>query len=372
MKRRVIIIVALVFVLIFIAFKLFSGKKDQYVFDAVKKSEITETVSESGALSTNSKVGIFSPTNGVVEKIFVSNGDNVTEKQKLFTVKSTATPQEKTEAYSLYVAAKSTVQQAENNRRSTIATVNRVHDDVKDHDKDETFLQKEARTAAEVANDNAWDALLVAKAQLASAQTNYYATLNSTVTAPIAGVISNLSVVPSSNVSVNNLASQTSPVLIIDMKGDAEVLLSVGESDINKIKINQEASIKFDAIENKVYKGVVVRYDESGIVSQGVAKFNVYLSIIDTDEKLKPGMNCDVDIITNTISDALTVPNSAIKPYQKGRALRILDDKNNVIFVPVKIGIKGKETTQILDGVSEGQQIIVSLSSEKAPKTSFF
>jgi multidrug efflux pump subunit AcrA (membrane-fusion protein) len=52
----------------------------------------------------------------VVEKVLVANGETIEEGQRLFKVKSTATPQEKAAAYADYQAAISAVQQAENNR----------------------------------------------------------------------------------------------------------------------------------------------------------------------------------------------------------------------------------------------------------------
>jgi HlyD family secretion protein len=367
--KRLVIIGLIAIAIVYFVFRLFPGQKDQYTLGKVQKTTVTETVSESGSLTSLGKTNIFSTTTGVVEKIFVANGQEVSEKQKLFTVKSTASPQEKAEAFAVYQAAKSSVQQAENNRRATIATVNRVHDDLKDHDNDETYLQKETRTAAEVANDNTWDALLIANANLLSAQANYYSTQNSTVVAPISGQISNLSIATGSGVSANNPLAPSSPTLIIGRVGTTEIMVSVGETDINKISIGQNAEVKFDAIENKIYKGLVERYDENGLVTQGVSKFNVYITVTNPDENLKSGMNADVDILTKNLTNVLAVPNAAIKPYQKGRAVRV-QRNNKIEYLPVKTGIKGKEYTQILEGITEDQEIIISLASEKPKKAS--
>ena len=46
-------------------------------------------------------------------------------------------------------------------------------------------------------------------------------------------------------------------------------------------------------------------------------------------------MNSDATITTNKLEDTLSVPNSAIKPYQGGRAVRIPEGKDKVKFVPV-------------------------------------
>ena len=372
MKKWIWIIAAGILAVVLIAFKLNSAKKDQYVFGVVKKENIVEVVSESGTVSSNDRTDIFSPTNGLISKVYVSNGDIVKEGQKLFDVKSTATSQEKSEALAIYQAAKSTVQQAENNRRMTLATVTRVHDDVKDHDKDETFLQKEIRTTAEVANDNAWSALLAAQAQLNAAQKTYYATLNSTVTAPVAGTISNLSVTTGGGVTINNPMIGVTPVLIVNSNQKTEISITVGDSDINKIKTGQICSIKFDAIEGKSYHGIVERFDNSGSISQGVAKYNVYIVMSDPDEMIKPGMSADVDITTKELKDVLGVPSTSVKPYQKGRAVRILNSKGVLEYIPVKIGVRGKDYVEILEGLKEGQQIILSLPGDNPSKKSLF
>jgi Cu(I)/Ag(I) efflux system membrane fusion protein len=83
-------------------------------------------------------------------------------------------------------------------------------------------------------------------------------------------------------------------------------------------------------------------------------------------------MTADVDIITRKEPGVLSVPNAAVKPYQKGRAVRKLGKNGEIEYLPVKVGIRGKENTQIIEGLVEGQKIIVSLTNEKAPKKSPF
>jgi RND family efflux transporter MFP subunit len=271
-----------------------------------------------------------------------------------------------------YQAAKTALQQAENNRRLTQATVDRVHDDVKNHDKDESWLQRETRTTAEVAHDNAYDALLSAQAGLASAQLAYQATQNATVTAPAGGLVSNLAIASGSGVTVNSLLTPSSPVLIIEGSGPTEVIVSVGEGDINKIRVGQEAELVLEAIDERTFKARVARMDTSGTVNQSVVKFDVYIEVTDADKSIKPGMTVDADIVTNTLTDVLSVPNTAVKPYQKGRAVRKPGVKGKVEYIPVKVGVRGKEFTQITEGLTEGQEIIVSAANEKTERKSMF
>jgi HlyD family secretion protein len=371
-KKRAVIILLILISGFFVVRKVFPGKENGYILGKVQKQTITEIVSESGIVSTSGRINIYSPTNGLIDKMFVANGDKVVELQKLFTVKSTATPQEKAAALAAFQAAKTDVQQAENNRRSTMATVDRVHDDLKNNDKDETFIEKETRTTAEVANDNAYDELLSAQAQLDSLESSYQSTQNATVTAPISGMVSNLSIIIGSSVVVNSPVNPTTPVLIIGGAAPTEVAISIGESEINKIKIGQLAIIKLEAVGNKIYSGVVKRFDEHGTITGGVVKYNVYLEITNPDNQIKPGMTADADITTNQIANVLAVPNNAVKPYQKGRSVRKLGSNGEVEYITVKTGVRGKEFTQILEGLNEGQEIVMSLTNEKATRSNLF
>lgn len=370
-KTKIIFLIILVVFGIFLGKRIFFASKDGYVFDTVQKRDITEVVSESGSVTSSGNIPVYSPTTGLVTEVYVTPGQSVTERQKLFSVKSTATPAEKSAAYAAYQVAVTAVQQAENTRRLTQATVQRVHDDLKDKGSTENFSQRETRTTAEVANDNAYDALLAAQAQLTSAQVAYWATQNSTLTAPVEGWISNLSVVTGSSVIAHNPLISSSPVLLISGLGTSEVVISVGESDINKIQVGQTAEITLDAVADHVYHGKVTRVDTVGTLTQSVVKFNVYLEFTDADERIKSGMTADVDIITRQLSDVLSVPNTAVKPYQKGRAVRILKS-GEIEYLPITVGIKGKEYTQITDGLSQGQEIIISLTNEKSKRSSSF
>ncbi len=371
-KKKAVVIVVILIIGFFVGRKFFINGDDGYLFGTAQKRTITEIVSESGLITTSGSANIYSPTNGVVEEVFVSNDEEVNERQKLFTVKSTATSQEKTAAFAAYKAAATALQQAENNLRDKTATRDKVLDDVKGHDDDESFEQKQARTTAEVAADNAYEAVLAARAQLTAAQVAYQATQNATVIAPVSGLISNLSVISGSSVLVNNILAPSSPALMISGLGITEVMISVSENDINKIKVGQEVTIKVDAIDDKAYKGMVTRVDKIGTITQGVVSFNVYMEIVDPDDKIKSNMTIDVDIITNELEGVLSVPNTAVKPYQKGRAVRSLGSNDEIEFIPVKIGLKGKEFTQITEGLEERQKIIVSLTNVKVERTSPF
>ena len=68
----------------------------------------------------------------------------------------------------------------------------------------------------------------------------------------------------------------------------------------------------------------------------------------------------------------MIVPNSAIKPYQGGRAVRVPGENGEIEYIPVKIGIRGKSNTQILSGIEKGQEVITALSNDSIKRPSLF
>ena len=119
--------------------------------------------------------------------------------------------------------------------------------------------------------------------------------------------------------------------------------------------------------------GIVQRRDDIGQDDEGVITYNVYIDIVDPDEELKSGMTVDVDIVTNELADVLAVPNTAVKPYQGGKSVRILNRETDELEnIPVTIGIKGEIYTQILDGIQEGDEIVVSLTNDKVERSGAF
>src|SRR5665811_2178200 len=89
-----------------------------------------------------------------------------------------------------------------------------------------------------------------------------------------------------------------------------------------------------------------------------------YIDIQNPDDKLKFDMTVDVDITTNKRENVLTVSNSSIKPYKGGKAVRVVNPKTNEAdFLPVQVGIKGDQNTEIISGLLEDQKIIASLTN---------
>ncbi len=390
-KKLLIITVTIIGVLVASSTISTLTRKPDYTTAKITRSTISEQVTETGQIEVSGRVDVYSPTNGTIENIFVKNGENIKENDELFTVKSSASEQEKASALATLLQAQSalgtanaamySLQSAKDAAWDTyyeLATNSKYQNSDGSPKTSERVLPEFTTTqnnwlAAEAQYKNQQAVVNQAKAALGNANLSYSATQNATVRSPADGTVSNLSVAPGKTVSAYVPTQQTQPVLTLANFINPEVVIQTGESDISKLKEGQKAEISISATNKKKYKGIVSRVDSVGTNNLGVIKYNTYVQILNPDENLRSGMDADVTITSKTLVNVLSAPNSAIKLYKGGKAVRIPGkNKKDVLYKPVKIGIRGESKTEILSGIQEGDTVIVSLSNEALKRQGLF
>lgn len=399
-KKRIAVIIVFLIILSILKNIFFEGSKQQYTFDTVSTGTITQIVTENGNVISSNETDVYSPTTGALAQIFVKNGEHINQGDKLFTIKSTATPQEQAAAYANYEAALSSLTTAQNTQQTADATMwdkqqayltaldnqnyknsNTVnpatknnYTDLEKQQIDSTVIQTQKDFyASEQAYKTAGVGIANAKAQVDSTYLAYQATQNATITAPSSGTVSNIigligakvvaqissAATSSTNASTTTTQSSVTPVLIIGNDNGYAIHTTVSEVDINKVGIGQPVSIIFSAAQNKIYKGKVLQEDTYGTNTSGVITYNVFVSIDNADVNIKPNMSANLTINTAEHKNVLTVANAAIVPYQNGKAVQILGKKGKVMFKPVKIGLQGFTRSEVLSGIQKGTKVIL-------------
>lgn len=199
-----------------------------------------------------------------------------------------------------------------------------------------------------------------------------------TVRAPFDGVLASVDVKKGDTAS-----SGTAIAVLITPQSIAEITLN--EVDITKIQIGQKATLTFDAVENLTITGTVIEMDTIGTVSQGVVSYAVKIGFDTQDERVKPGMSTTATIITESKQEVLTVPSSAIKTQGEINYVEVPDEtidssasssSNGIALIKspkqqqVEIGISNDTSTEIISGLSEGEQIITKTTSSSTTSTS--
>ncbi|GBD34313.1 p-hydroxybenzoic acid efflux pump subunit AaeA [bacterium HR35] len=183
--------------------------------------------------------------------------------------------------------------------------------------------------------------------------------------APINGIIQDV------NVKINDYVSSNS-VLAKLVSNEKIVEVSLNEIDAAEVKIGQKAIITFDALPNIKLKGKVFYISPIGEINQGVVNYLVKVSM-ENNSQVKIGMTANVEIITQTKNNVLTIPNSAIKSINNRNYVEVPDERENITQVTnrpiklnyppkrvfVKIGLSDSNNTEILEGLKERDVVII-------------
>jgi HlyD family secretion protein len=196
------------------------------------------------------------------------------------------------------------------------------------------------------------------------------------VRAPFDGIITKISVERGDQVS-----SGTVLATLITRQKFAEI--SLNEIDVAKVKIDQKVTLAFDAVPDLSITGKVGEIDALGTVSQGVVTYNVKIVFDTQDNRVKSGMSVSASIVTDIKTDVLLIPNSAVKSAGGVYYVEMLENvpalgSSNSAGIPsaippkrqaVEIGSSNDSMTEIVNGLKEGDQIVIRTVSASATTT---
>jgi len=186
---------------------------------------------------------------------------------------------------------------------------------------------------------------------------------NATIRSPIDGVV--LSRDREVGDAVSSILVMGAGATLIMTVGDlSEVYVKgkVDESDIGKVYLAQPARITVESYKNQRFTGKVTKMSPMGVEKDNVTTFEVRVSISNESRKLMADMTANAEIMLEEHRGVLTIPEGAVI-YKKDRstAVEIPDpeQKAGKRRVPVTLGISNGSRTEILKGVSEGQQVVL-------------
>ncbi len=143
-----------------------------------------------------------------------------------------------------------------------------------------------------------------------------------------------------------------------------KVDIKVHESQVNKVKKGQTAFVVLDSMPDKRFKGIVSKVaplpDSASFFSDpNLKEYATEILVTDQLPDLKPGVSARAEIVITNITSTLKVPiqsvttvNSEQVVYKAG-----MGDPERV---PVEVGLFNTKFIQILDGVEEGDKILLA------------
>lgn len=181
-----------------------------------------------------------------------------------------------------------------------------------------------------------------------------------TIYSPIDGIVTNID----APVAGVNITPATATFTIADPN---QVIFeaNVDEVDIGEIKEDQKVILTLDAYSEEELESEVTQVSFTAITTRGGGTaFLAKINLPENEElKFKLGMNGDVEIILDKKENTLVVPSSAVMKRKDKYYVFVV--KNGVAKKQeVKIGLETDTETEILGGISEGDEVIIEKISK--------
>lgn len=324
------------------------------------RGEFSESVQATGTAQPLTSVVVTPEADGVIASVDVALDDAVAEGQVLLTIRNDELDR--------------AVKQAELDLRTK-----RAENDAVQKAYNELYY-----AAREEGTDEAWDAanaklieLETSRLNLEIAQDAYddavATAAGRTVKAPASGSVVALNAVTGASVGTGGTTSSgaegggSGPLVQIADLSQMTVKVQVNEVDISRIAVGQAARVTFSALPGTMLDAQVTRISTTATAdpyggSGGVVTYDVELLIPEPAPELKPGMTASVEILMQSVPDALTVPVSALMTDDcVSYYVYVMGDPETEAVERRDVSVPAQsDTTAVIEGdVSEGDLVVL-------------
>lgn len=289
-----------------------SGQKGVDVYlEKVQRRDIQSVVSAPGQIDPKLKVNVSAHVIGKIDRLYFKEGDLVKRGQRLVDLEKVA-----------FIAARDRLRAELQNRRIEVRRAQLTLANAELQFKRASKLREQgiqaeepfegARLQYDTARENlasAQEGVRQAAAALAQAEDDLQRT---TIVAPMSGKIVELNAHEGEVVITGTMNNPGSVIAVLADLSEILVEAEVTETEVVRVKPGQPVNIKVDAVQDHEYTGSVAEIGSSAAAkataATGVRYFKVKVAIANPDDRLRPGMTAQVDIVTDQVKDVLSVP----------------------------------------------------------------
>ncbi len=145
-------------------------------------------------------------------------------------------------------------------------------------------------------------------------------------------------------------------LLTLESSGNLKISFQASQYDALKLALGQKADVE---IAGKVYPGEVSKIDRMAVKGEANTPLvGVEIHLLETDDTIILGLEAKLTIYTSRAEGALLVPVEAVNADRDGDFLYVAED-GIVTRRPVICGISSDTYTEVLEGITEEDQIIL-------------
>ncbi len=389
LKKKKIWIPGLILLTSTVWFFMKKSGSDNIIFVNAEKIElrtIVQKINASGKIQPEESVQITSTITGWITEITVMEGDTVEPGQHLISI-------DEKQIRPRYNNALSQVKSSEANLKKVKAQLERTKSLFS-----QQLISQQEQEQVEASYQIALSQAEQANANLLSAEDELSKTR---LTAPKYGIVTSITK-EEGEMAVGGMFNPGVLMSVADLSR-MEVEVDVNENDVVNITIGDTTEIEIDAYPDTMFFGIVSEIAHTAQSlnmgsQQQVTNFKVKVKMITVPDRIRPGMSSTVNIITETIKNAVSIPIQALtsRPenymdengsdkeqnrwekdgdevsFTKVKPIDVVfiledefgdnkaeEDKKYAIVKPIKVGISGENYYEVQSGVDKEEMIVI-------------
>lgn len=313
----------------------FDDKKETIV--SPKRDTIKEEITLTGSVDASTKANLQFQTSGQLAWVGVKVGDKVKRYQAIASLNKEV--------------LKKQLQADFNTYRSALATFDDTQDDYKNEKENLTLTDDMKRIL--VRSQNTLDNSVI-NYELQDLTIKY-----ATLTSPISGIVTNVEQ-PNSGVNITPASATFSIIDPTSIYFKAQI----DQEDVTRVKVGDKTTITLDSFPDKNFESEVTYISFTPISGQTSTVYEIRFKLVGNDNQninYRLGMDGDATISLRQVENTLTLPIDAVRQDKDGTYVLIKSGDNQILTKKtVKIGIETDTNVEILEGLSENDQIVVS------------
>ena len=296
----------------------------------VQKRDLTEVVYASGTLEPENQFTLYSLADGTVADIFVQEGDEIGESQQLIRVDGNATDARLYSAQEIYRTAQQNYGESSpalKELKAQLKTLSaKLQNDSTNYIRykrlyEENAVKKSDFEHFELIYINTQNDYKATQQRMQSLRSQLYVTLqNAESQYKVAqDDAAHYLIRSSANGRIYDILKEKGevvrrgePIAIIGDANQVVLKMSVDESDIEKIKADQQVLVQIEAFGDKVFKAKVSRIYPA--MNKRDFAFRVDAMLTDTLPNIFAGTNIEANIIIQEKKDVLCIPKTLLLP----------------------------------------------------------
>ena len=328
----------------------------------VTRGSIQTQVSETGTIQPSQTVEIKSQFSGEISRLPVSAGQQVEAGQLLAVIRQE--PREARQAAQLRASIQEERISVET-ARLELARMQTLFD--------KGFIAKKELESAEQDHRRALVRLELAERQLLLAlggnQALYQRYLTKQLSpnrpeefqlkSPASGTILEVLVQPGEIITSGTATVGGGTVLmrVADLR-HMVVVAKINEVSIARVKIGQRVHIRLDALLRKQFEGTVTHISTQGLKEENIVTYEVTIAIDQPSPELRPMLTANIDIITESLDDVLTVPLESLQA-ERGDDFVEIRANGQTTKRKVRVAFRTESQAVIAEGLDEGEDIVM-------------